>query len=224
MRRDYTCVVKESERVAKRFRFRRCTVSVLAAALILGYSPDLLAQDSPTQPRPGWSTVGATGIVDESSRDNVVFYDTASAAIRRSLNSATVRLRYAIPNARQVWDENVPGTDDNANLCMFVSARDTGSAARVVVKLQEVHNFSGTVTTLVTWDSDVDETYFGERFETQGDTSYRPGLACLGIHNGVFRRALDGWNNAYFVEVTMSKSASDGNPGIKLIKLQHYDY
>ena len=154
-----------------------------------------------------WSTPASAGIVDEDSASRVIFHDSGSAAIRPGVASGTVKLRYPVTHGPAQFD----GFD--AAACMKLSVRDTGPTARVIVQLVAIDAASGARTVLGSFDSD-------ERFST-GSDQYRATGACS------FRRpdvvdSLQGFDHAkysYYIDVTLIRTDSSGNPGIKHIGL-----
>jgi len=152
-----------------------------------------------------WSMPGVTGVVDESSMRQVVFYDTGSAGVRRDLARGTVKLRYPVTNGPSSFE----GFD--AAPCMKVSARDTGASARVIVRFQRIKVATGARHTLATYNSDVKVP--SDRYQIGGVCRLEDPET-----GGDFR----GFNYAdynYYVEVEMTKTDASGNPGIKHVGL-----
>jgi hypothetical protein len=154
-----------------------------------------------------WSTVGAAGIVDEDSTSKVIFHDSGSAAVRPGVASGTVKLRYPVTNG----PAELEGFDPT--VCMRLSVRDTGASARVVVQLVAINAVTGVRSGLGTFDSD-------QRLTT-GSDQYRAIVVC-GLSQPEEVSPLHSFDHAkysYHVDVTLIRSDSAGNPGIKHLGL-----
>jgi len=183
-----------------------------------------------------WSVIGAAGIPDESSAGAVVMNDTGSISLRSGASSAHIRYPVTSSVNKHIPCDGLEGDPDPCTteteiLCMEVLARDTGSNARVVATLQRIDQRTGEMVDLARFDSNNGvEFYSGEPFEKPGNTDYRDGIACvtdpisalypsgnLRFRYPANELTLGGFS--YFVDVTMSRSTSSGNPGVKSILL-----
>ena len=112
-----------------------------------------------------WVVPGASGVPDESSATAIMFNDNGTVSLKSGVTGA--HLRYPVVNAKGLdWaptcgqvPDGTPCSNDPTALCMRTTIRDTGTNARVVVKLQEIpywfpDNAGSRVNTLMTIDSD----------------------------------------------------------------------
>jgi len=153
-----------------------------------------------------WAVPGSTGIIDDEGTWAVALHDTGSAAIRTSVPSATIKLRYAITGG--------PARLDGFDTAWFMrlSFRDTGPTARVVVKVIALNAATGAQSTLATFDSDTDPRVVpGSEYQ---HLVAGPFLNTEG--NGSFQ-GFDYSRFAYYAEVTLTKTDTTGNPGIRLV-------
>jgi len=175
-----------------------------------------------------WVVPGASGVPDESSATAIMFNDNGTVSLKSGVTGA--HLRYPVVNAKGLdWaptcgqvPDGTPCSNDPTALCMRTTIRDTGTNARVVVKLQEIpywfpDNAGSRVNTLMTIDSDTAITE-GSGQPLQGSTDYRMAALCA---NSARAPLLDFWNNAYFVDVTLTRSSTAGNPGVKALRLAY---
>ncbi len=157
-----------------------------------------------------WNAIGAAGIADESSTSLVSFNDTGSVSIKSSVNTATAQLRYPV-HPIGVMTRDLSSTGDR--WCLGMQYRDTGSTSRVIVSLKAVTFFIDValppVQTLGTLDSKV----YGDT-----GTDYRWVLNCDLTGGGVPITSFFTSNMAYFIDVKLIKTASDGNPGLKVLQ------
>lgn len=163
-----------------------------------------------------WSAPGNTATADESSDRALVRNDTGSIALAGGF-VGTAQLRWPVTH--------VPGLDDMRStsgpyrLCLFVRVRDTGSTDRVVIRVQELTDGNGTLRTLATWDSSTAVDFAGTPFEMEGNSAYRTGVVCP-LHRGSTELfGLDWRFRTYFVDASMSRTTSPGNPGIMMVKV-----
>jgi len=163
-----------------------------------------------------WSAPGNTATADESSEHAVVRNDAGSIALASGF-VGTAQLRWPLTH--------VPGLDDDRatsgpyQLCLWVRVRDTGSADRVVIRVQELTDGDGRLRTLATWDSSTAVDFAGTPFEMEGNTDYRAGVVCPLRRGSTELFGLDWRFRTYFVDATMSRTASSGNPGIMVVKV-----
>jgi hypothetical protein len=140
-----------------------------------------------------WSTVGSTGVVDETDVGLVKF--SGPAALFRSTAPAAARavLRYNVtanPNLDQIGSG-------------FIGARfrDNGEAGRVLIKLKQAPYNSNETTTLLTLDSN--------DYASNNAYQYRNVFSDPGDLN------LDFEANFYFIEVTLTRSSGEGKPALR---------
>jgi hypothetical protein len=210
----------------------RTSIALLSCAVLMTTARAADAQ---------WSIIGAAGIPDETSAGSVVLNDTASIALKPGAASAHIRYPVTSSVNKHVPCDGVAGDPDPCTtetevLCLHVLARDTGSNARVVATLQRVDQRTGEMTALARFDSNRSaEFYTGDPFEKQGNTDYRAGAACVvepisaPVFSGTptFRypaTEIDLGDYSYFIDVTLSRSSSAGNPGVKSIRLRQDPY
>jgi hypothetical protein len=165
-----------------------------------------------------WTALGNTGIVDETGRSIYVFNSAGSAAIEPSVSSATLELRYNVTGVSLIPATTTPPGDDSdleSQNCIRLDAklRDTGSGARVIVRVQELDQAggpagSGTIRTLGTIDSDT---------SSIASPEYVMYSTCLNVPPGDF--PLDLAFHAYVVEAQLIKTSAGANPGLKLLRL-----
>jgi hypothetical protein len=153
-----------------------------------------------------WSQTGATGIVDDEGARAVVLKDNGSAAIRASVPSATIKLRYAVTGGPSHLDGFDPA------MCMRLSVRDTGATSRVVVRLKAQSFSSGQQFVLGTYDSDARELPPSDQYQTA--------LTCpLSDPSGGTLQGFNYRDFTYYLEVELAKTDATGNPGIRFLGL-----
>jgi len=163
-----------------------------------------------------WSAPGNTAMADDSSDRAVVRNDSGSIALAAGF-VGTAQLRWPLTH--------VPGLDDTRatsgsyQLCLWVRVRDTGSTDRLVIRVQELTDGDGTLRTLATWDSSTAVDFAGTPFEMEGSTVYRTGVVCPLRRGSTELFGLDWRFRTYFVDASMSRTASTGNPGIMVVKV-----
>jgi hypothetical protein len=141
-----------------------------------------------------WTAAGSTGTVDEADTGLVAF-SGANATFKASATGSAV-LRY-----------NVVAVDDLFSpfqgMYMTVRFRDNGADARVLVRLRRFDVVAGTTATLITVDSNA--------FGASSSWQVREGDNCAALFSfGI---------GLYYVEVEMTKSTTDGAPGVAAIVL-----
>ncbi len=144
-----------------------------------------------------WTAVGSDGTPDDL---DAAMFDTAGSAVQVKSGAplpATLDVRYNVVAVQGVFS---PG--DGVRLT--ARFRDNGGSARVLVRLFQVNFATGTATLRLTVDSNVFPP--GAGYQTQSEAT------C----SGNFFNFLD---NAYYVHVTLAKSAAAGNPGLQLLQI-----
>jgi hypothetical protein len=163
-----------------------------------------------------WNAPGNTAVADESSEHIVVRNDAGSISLAAGF-VGTAQLRWPLTH--------VPGLDDTRatsgsyQLCLWVRVRDIGSTDRLVIRVRELTDGDGTLRTLATWDSSTAVDFAGTPFEMEGNTDYRSGVVCPLRRGSTELFGLDWRFRTYFVDASMSRTASTGNPGIMVVKV-----
>ena len=169
---------------------------VLVAILVLA-APLSVSADNPFA-KP-WTTVASAGTVDEADLNKINYTE------------ATARMNLAVPaNSSAVIRYNVVAVDGLADAggdgnFLRVRFRDNGQDERVIVRLKSVEIATGIVTTLMTLDSNAYAP--NVLFQTQSVG------VCAPTWGFNFNRY------AYFVEATLLKSATAGNPGLSVVQI-----
>jgi len=151
-----------------------------------------------------WNAIGAVGIADESSASLISFSDTGSVTIKSSVASGTAQLRYPVYIIGNMTKDLSPVGD---RWCFVMQFRDNGDHSQVIAALKSVNTFTGQVVTHGTIDS-----------KTFGDTgtAYETTSNCVLVDaDGSPLMNFTSGNNAYYFDVKLIKTASDGNPGLK---------
>lgn len=172
-------------------------VSLMLVAILALALPLSVAADNPFA-KP-WTTVASAGTVDEADLNKINYTE------------ATARMNLAVPaNSSAVIRYNVVAVDGLADAggdgnFLRVRFRDSGQDERVIVRLKSVDIATGAVVTLMTLDSNA---FAGNvLFQTQS-------VAVCG-QNWHF----DFNRFAYFVEATLSKGSTLGNPGLSVVQI-----
>lgn len=172
-------------------------VSYLLVAILALAIPVSVSADNPFA-KP-WTTVASAGTVDETDVNKVNYTE------------ATARLNLTAPaNSSAVIRYNVVAVDGLADAggdgyFMRVRFRDSGQDERVVVRLKSVDIATGIITTLMTLDSNA---FAGNvLFQTQSVVTCNPNWR------------FDFNKNAYFVEATLLKGSTAGNPGLSVVQI-----
>ena len=175
---------------------RKFVSFMLVAFLALAVPVSALADNPFAKP---WTTVASAGTVDETDLNKVNYTE------------ATARLNLAVPaNSSAVIRYNVVAVDGLADAggdgnFLKVRFRDNGQDERVIVRLKSVDIATGIVTTLMTLDSNA----FAPNvlFQTQNVFVCGPNWR------------FDFNKFAYFVEATLSKGSTAGNPGLSVVQI-----
>lgn len=149
-----------------------------------------------------WTTVGSAGVVDEADAAKVSMSAGIAQILPTAPASTTVTLRY-----------NVTATSDldngGVNKYLDVRFRDNGANARVVATLREYNYLTGVTNTLLTMDSNTLPANAGFQIGTAQD-------GCAGSR-------FDFDNNAYFIEVVLTRTATTGTPAVAVMTVGDYD-
>jgi hypothetical protein len=143
---------------------------------------------------PPWTAAGSTGVVDEGTDAANVVFTSGWATLAPALGAGTVELRYNVTATEGL----VAGGYDG--YLMEARLKDTGTNARVRVQLMEYSLRLGTVQQRMLIDSDA--------FPASSSFQVRSNPACWPAWRFDFN------NNAYYVLVTLTRSAAGGDPGI----------
>jgi hypothetical protein len=180
-------------------------MSVLSAVIVFAWVPVAIAQV-----REIWSAAGVTGIVDEADRNIHSYNSTGSVSIRSSVASGTLDIRFP---AQTVPNFLAPQEGDCAE--MRVNLRDTGSGARVIVRLMALSIFPGSGTQLTTLgeiDSD-EQPILGD------PTQYRPYRTCLTTLSPGTESIIDKAFFTYYVDAQLIKTSASANPGLMSVQI-----
>jgi len=159
--------------------------------------------------RQTWSAIGTVGIADAANEAVLTRSDTGSVFIKSSVASATAHLRYPVV---PVGDMTQTTEEVGGAFGLRVLMRDTGSTARVVVSLKSVNVYTGAITTYATLDSDKEP-------ESGTGTQYFKAERPLSNPDGTLMSSFFTYSEAYYVDVLMTKTASSGNPGVKIVQV-----
>lgn len=172
-------------------------VSLLLVAILALALPASVAADNPFA-KP-WTTVASAGTVDEADLNKINYTE------------ATARMNLAVPaNSSAVIRYNVVAVDGLADAggdgnFLRVRFRDNGQDERVIVRLKSVDIATGAIATLMVLDSNA----FAANvlFQTQSVS------VCSPTWSFNFNRY------AYFVEATLIKTTTAGNPGLSVVQI-----
>lgn len=141
-----------------------------------------------------WTSVGSGGTVDDADLDQFTT-NLNAVGVRSALSSATVLVRYNVTAVDGVF---VDGKE------LRVRYTDNGAGARVVARLRQVNINTGSGATLAELDSDD---------FAQSPNPQTQAMTICGSPE------LDFATFAYFVEVTLVKTASSGTPDVRALRL-----
>jgi hypothetical protein len=162
-------------------------------------------------PRDTWSAAGVTAIVDSEDQSIYQTNTTGSISIRSSVASGTLDIRFPV--------QTMPAHSAPAGACTEMRAllRDTGSGARVIVRLMQLgikSGFDGQLTNL----GQIDTNTTPRLTQLNEPTSYAQYRTCLNVNPDV---PFDFSFFTYYVEAELIKSNSGGNPGLKAVQICH---
>jgi hypothetical protein len=144
--------------------------------------------------RKDWTTIGAVGTVDEEGRNKVVFSN--AQAVMKPEATGTAQIRYNVVGVDGLF--GVPGAE------LAVLYRDNGPDTQVVARLKKVNIVNGNITTLLTVNSNNFDASNSLQLQTDHDCSLR----------------FNFFDNAYFIEVTLTKTAEGGDPALAAIQVR----
>lgn len=145
-----------------------------------------------------WTTVGSAGTVDETDVGTVVLSGAGANISNAAPLPETAFIRYNVVAV----DGLLESFGTLGGVAMTAVLRDNGNAARLRLRLREVDNASGTLSTRLTLDSNAFAA--SSSFEQRSTNSCNSGTP----FNFDFER------KAYFVEAEILRSASDGLPSL----------
>ena len=145
-----------------------------------------------------WTTVGSDGAVDEDDLSTVVL-SANSAAVRGTITSATVDIRYNV-----VAVEGIFGGERNTKT-LTARLADNGAAAQVIVRLQQLNISTGVITMLAELNSNA---FPPSPVAQQRSTVFN-----------CDRPEFNFQSNIYFFEVQLIKTGAGGNPLIRAIQI-----
>jgi hypothetical protein len=158
-----------------------------------------------------WTAVASTGTVDEADLDIVQFgyCNSGLGSLICNTNTAVVKSTAPLPaNVHIRYNVvSVDGLLDKTDVRLKARLRDNGANARVLLVLKSVNFSTGAIATLRTLDSDSFAAASGFVFRSTG----------LAVCNQTISFNFD--QNAYYIDVTITKSGADGNPGLAAIQL-----
>jgi hypothetical protein len=169
----------------------RIMAVMLSAVGIFGLSAPAFAQIC-------WTTVGSAGTVDEAD-SSIVALDSNTVAVRGSANVGTVNIRYNIAD--------VSGPFSGTKNAMQLTARmaDNGPAAQVVIRIIQLNVSSGELTTL----GELNSNSFPPTDQAQARSTF---INCDGPD-------INFSSNVYYADVELIKTAAEGNPLLRAIRL-----
>ncbi|MET0285258.1 MAG: hypothetical protein ABW352_12340 [Polyangiales bacterium] len=143
-----------------------------------------------------WTAVATTGAVDESDLSIVSMSSSTVSFAASSPAAENIVVRYNVTATA-----GIGGQSDNFSLRF----RDNGAQARVIAVLRQVNMNTGAATVLSTIDSD----------------SYPPSASFRTVDGGFGSCGFeyDFYENAYFIEVTLSRTSAAGLPALQLLQL-----
>lgn len=155
-----------------------------------------------------WTTIAAAGIPDESSAGRYKF--GTSGSVYLSAGSPGAVLRYNVTGLPPI------GTSNSS--IVQVRLKDNGGA-RVVVRLQELHTWTGQLRTLMVLDSNT--------CLTAPSADYRVCAVAYGGDEDLWQEGRPGeWDfdfasRSYFFEVQLSRTTSGDDPSMQAIRICH---
>jgi len=159
-----------------------------------------------------WTTIGAAGIPNSASEWMVQYNYAPSIALKSSVSSGVALVKYNVTATEELTRV---GTSESSSLCFTAAIRADTPASRVRVTLYRLQG--ATPQALGTLDSDA--------APANGVTGYREirscNLADPSVGPNATVSALDFYDNAYYIEVELTRRDSTGNPGLMRIGLGH---
>lgn len=177
---------------------RSLSFMLILTMMVVGSPFSASADDSDTQKM--WTTVASAGTMDAASLSKAALFGPYVAIQDSAAPTATVKIRYNIVAVDGLFYGNTT--------LLVAGYRDNGSGARIVLRLKRLNLSSGTVTTLLTFNSDNFAPASG--YQTKGVNNI-----CQGP-NISFNFA----SNAYFIDAEITKINSSGTPALAIIKLE----
>jgi len=158
----------------------------------------VLATPALAQHQKSWTTDATAGAVDEGDADEVNLSTGVIHLNTGTTASAQAAIRYNVVATDGLFATGYPR--------MRVRFRDGGANAQVIVSLYRINMETGSNAKVLELDSN---DYAGSNtFQTQTTA------ACAGSNFG-----FDFTDNAYYIEVKLSRSASNGLAGLATIQL-----
>lgn len=175
-------------------------LGILLAMILVGgigivWAVETAAIDNTTP----WTTTASSGTVDETDYGKVDLNGPYAALKLGTLTSGTLDIRYNIVA--------IPGLQIGQGPMMKVRFKDTGTNSRVLVKLVR-YNFNTGANTLL-WYFDSNNYVPSTSYQTKS------------ISQCSWPWSYDFYNNAYYIETSITKSALDmtGMPGLASVQL-----
>jgi len=184
-------------------------IAMTIAAVWLGPTMASLKADDIDTLQKAWTAVGSTGALDAASLSIAQLNDTGSIAIRSSVHSGVVTVRY---NVTAVDGIHNPFSGDDT-VCLWASVRASSATARVHMRLIQVP-----------WEPNPNAV-LGEIDTGAGfnDTDYHVIQNCA-IHQPGTTAGIPSFGfflRAYLIQAELIKTAPEGNPGLKVVALSH---
>jgi hypothetical protein len=160
-----------------------------------------------------WTHLAATGTPTSSTASLAQFNDAGTVAIKSSVTSGTLRMKYNVTAVDGVLDR----TSDHQRLCFMMVARADTADSRVIATLyRQTIDTNQPRVVVGTVDS--------ANFAPDGVTGYRIMMTCDMIDDAAGGAPLEALNfaySAYFVEAQLIKKSSAGNPGLQTLAIGH---
>ena len=161
-----------------------------------------------------WSAAGVTAIVDSEDRSIYQTNTSGSIQIKSDVAAGTLDIRFPV--------QTMPAHTAPAGACTELRGllRDTGSGARVIVRLMQLgikSGFDGQLTVL----GEIDTNTTPRNTHLDEPTSYAQYKTCIPVPAGGVPFDFSFFN--YYVEAQLIKSNSSGNPGLKSVQICHTD-
>lgn len=189
---------------------------------LLGLAAVSMSAQTGIFPSQGWSMPGVTGVTDKTGLSIAQFNSTGSIQISGSVGAATLMVRYPVSGVacltgRTPFDPNSDGPDERISLRAMI--RDTGSDAQVKLTLWQLEAETQKQTVLATINSNY-LVQGSTAYPTPASTEYLPFVAYLPVPTDW---CFDFGRYVYYVEAQLVKSASTGNPGLKVLQICNPD-
>ncbi|MBI5740974.1 MAG: hypothetical protein HZA16_09650 [Nitrospirae bacterium] len=147
-----------------------------------------------------WTTVGSSGTVDEADMGMVSLNGGIASILSTAVSTSVLNIRYNVVAVDGLLN-NLNGTVLTARFL------DNGSGARVILRLKKYDFDTGITSTLLTLDSNSFSSSPSYQVQSVG-----------GCSSGI---TFDFYNNAYFIDAEIQKTATGGSAGLAIISIGH---